>query len=72
MQNKAPWPLQNRDFVERHIIRNVENGGIQVYSQAIQDTTFPSVKNVVRGETIFGGLVIRQAGENQLSVLYLS
>jgi hypothetical protein len=38
MQNKAPWPLKDRDFVERHVIRRSEEGDcIKVFSQACEE-----------------------------------
>jgi hypothetical protein len=60
MQNKAPWPFSNRDFVERRFTRQRKNGDLEVFYSAISHSAYPERSRVERGATIIGGQLFRR------------
>lgn len=55
MHNKAPWPFQDRDFVEKRCIKRLPNNDIEIVSFHITDERYPPKAKMERGETIVGG-----------------
>ena len=61
MHNKAPWPFDDRDFVETRFLRTRSNGDLEVYFRAsISEQYSEAQEKVVRGETILGGQIFRR------------
>lgn len=60
MQNKAPWPFSNRDFVERRLMRTRHNGDLEIYYCAITHSAYPERNKIERGMTIVGGQIFRR------------
>mmetsp|Transcript_16388 Transcript_16388/g.29629 ORF Transcript_16388/g.29629 Transcript_16388/m.29629 type:complete len:402 (-) Transcript_16388:287-1492(-) len=60
MQNKAPWPFSNRDFVERRLLRTRRNGDLEIYYSAISHSAYPERNKIERGMTIVGGQIFRR------------
>lgn len=58
MLNKAPWPFNNRDFVEIRYTRRTVNGDIEVYYKETE-WDHPGTPGAERGHTIFAGQVFR-------------
>ena len=61
MHNKAPWPFDDRDFVETRFLRNRCNGDLEVYFRAsVSEQYSETHEKIVRGETILGGQIFRR------------
>jgi hypothetical protein len=60
MQNKAPWPFSNRDFVEQRLVRTRINGDIEVFYSAVTHSAYPPRSKIERGTTVVGGQLIRR------------
>jgi hypothetical protein len=60
MQNKAPWPFSNRDFVERRFTRQRKNGDLEVFYSAISHSAYAERSRVERGATLIGGQLFRR------------
>ena len=65
MLNKAPWPFQDRDFVETRYVRKKVNGDIEIYFTGSYHKDYPEDKNkAVRAESIIGGQIFRKRISN--------
>lgn len=68
---KAPWPMKNRDFVEKRFCKTMENGDLIVYFHSTEDDCFPPVATAERAETILGGFIFRRVNLQTISVSHI-
>jgi hypothetical protein len=74
MRNTAPWPFDDRDFVETRYIRKRNNGDLEVYFRASFNENFQNPpEKTVRGEVVLGGQIFRgrvspNTGKNSLII----
>jgi hypothetical protein len=61
--NSAPWPMTNRDFVERRYLRFTGPDELQVVYFSVTDEDYPPSVNAERAETIIGGYIFRRLSE---------
>ena len=52
--SKAPWPLKNRDWVERRYTRKLPDGDLYTFYSHCEIETYPPRDNCERAVTLFG------------------
>jgi len=53
--SKAPWPLKNRDWVERRYTRHLPDGDLYTFYSHVESGDHPPRENCERAMTLFGG-----------------
>lgn len=71
MLNKAPWPFNNRDFVEVRYTRRAVNGDIEIFYKETE-WDHSGTPGAERGRTLFAGQVFRRISTPQGKTLLVT
>jgi hypothetical protein len=66
--NKAPWPMTNRDFVERRYKQFSGPNELIVYFYSVENEDRPPVATAERAHTLFGAHILRQLSPGIIKV----
>ena len=71
MLNKAPWPFNNRDFVEVRYTRRTANGDIEIFYKETE-WDHSGTPGAERGRTLFAGQILRKTSTPQGKTLLVT